>query len=477
VPDATPAPLFTYSGDLRAFYFGRTNGNTCLTCKVKGAPDATAFNSGVLLHGELKVPRSAFSLGVTYFGAYPFGANPSGPLRNAGYNPELDNTLPGYSLSVLGEYYMQYRTAGTLFRTGRQIITTPWANAADSRVSPEAFQGTSISGNVTPDLNLGAMYIARFRSRVISAFNADTLLTSCNTASSTGKGPIAGVSGSFTVPGDPCNKQQTTSGFSEFSATYSLHHAVAAGINQYRINDIAEMTWVTAQYTLASSPLKPFLAGQFLAEANAGSSLVGTVDAHMAGVQFGTGLIEDLNLTVGYDGSPAVGSVVPVKKCKGTAPSPTAALPGVIFGGVADTTNKSVPPGDVMCYAGGIASPYSDNQATDPLYTTSLTQGLADVHKPGSGLKAALAWQAPDARLRLTVSQAWYDYSLPGADAGISNADNRTEFDADVQYFFGSVSREHPFKGLSIRQRYGDRAQTFSPYDFKYSRTQLEYTF
>ncbi len=41
-----PPPLFTYAGDIRAYYFGRTNGDTCLTCKVKGQPNARAFQTG-----------------------------------------------------------------------------------------------------------------------------------------------------------------------------------------------------------------------------------------------------------------------------------------------------------------------------------------------------------------------------------------------------------------------------------------------
>ncbi len=91
--------------------------------------------------------------------------------------------------------------------------------------------------------------------------------------------------------------------------------------------------------------------------------------------------------------------------------------------------------------------------------------------------KTALAWQTNDRRLKATISDAWYDYTLPGNVAGVGNADSRSEFDFDIQYFFNRVNRKGPYKGFSIRQRYGDRTQTYSPYDFKYSRTQLEYTF
>jgi hypothetical protein len=477
-PTPTATPLFTYNGDLRAYYFGRTNGNTCFTCKTKGTPDATAFEFGGELHGQLNVPHTPFSLAGTYFGAYPFGANAPGPLNSVGYNPLVDNTLPGYPLSLWGEEYIQYKNSGTFFQSGREVINTPWTNPSDSRITPESFQGTLINTNITSDLNVGVMYMARFRSRVESAFNSNSLLTSCNTANPTGKAPAQNLSGTFTVPGDPCNKQRTTSGFGEASANYKIGKTgFSVGATQYEVYDIASMTWVTAQHAFdKASPLAPYLAGQYLSENNAGASYIGTVHAHMAGAQFGANVYHNLLFTLGYDGSPYTTTVVKTKFC-GTPSSPTAASPYAVFGGVGDTSIKTVPAGYVTCYGGGIASPYTDSLATDPLYTTSLTQGLADTHKPGTGLKAALGWQTNNGRLKLLVSQAWYDYWLPGLNKVTSNVDYRNEFDADIQIFFNPVRPGHPYKGFSIRQRYGDRTQTFSPYDFKYSRSQLEYTF
>lgn len=238
------------------------------------------------------------------------------------------------------------------------------------------------------------------------------------------------------------------------------------------------MTWLSAQYNfMKASKFNPYIAGQFLAENNTGASLIGTVHSDASGTQLGATIYHSLNFTVGYDGTPHAAYVVRSKYCKGTASEPTSASPFVIFGGVSDTSNKSLPSGYVTCYGGGIASPYTDNQATDPLFTTSLTQGMADVHKPGTSAKAAFTWQTNDRRLRVGLSDAWYYYVLPGNVTGVGNADARSEFDFDIWYFFNRVKPKGPYKGLSIRQRYGDRTQTYSPYDFKYSRTQLEYTF
>ena len=481
-PRATTMPIFAYGGILRAYYFGRTNGDTCLTCKVKGSPNATVFNFGGLLHGQINVPHSPWALGATYFGAYPFGANWPGPLNNIGYNPQVDNTIPGYALSVFGEAYIQYKSPGTFGQSGREILRasqSPWAHASDTRIEPEAFQGTLLSTNPTPDLTIGAMYMPRYKSRVTSAFNANTLLTSCDTAFPTGKGPVPGIKGTFTLPGDTCNPQQTSHGFSMFSASYSFGDSgLTAGAYAYQVYDIVSMTWLTAQYNFAKrSKANPYLGGHFLAENNLGRSLIGAVHNYTGGGQFGATIAHNLNFTAGYDGAPATAYVVPSTKCKGTLASPTGPSPGVIFGGTPDTTNKAVPKGDVVCYGGGIASPYTDPYTSDPLYTTSLTQGMVESRKPGTAVKVQLAWQTNDRRLRLYATDAWYNYSLPGGASGVSNGDGRAEFDLDGWYYFSRVPSSGPYRGLSLRQRYGDRTFSFAPFEFKSSRTQLEYDF
>jgi len=270
-----------------------------------------------------------------------------------------------------------------------------------------AFQGTQLNGNLTPTLNLGVMYIPRFRARANSAFNANTLLTSCDTAFPTGKGPIVGVAGTFTVPGDPCNKPQHSQGFLQFSAQATFPHiGLAAQAYQYEIYDITTMTYVNAVWNFnKGARANPYVAGQFLDESSTGNHLVGLVHNSTYGGQFGATIAKNLNLIVGYNGSPALSSVVAAQNC-GTASSPKAASTRGVFGGVSDTSTPGLPPRLVTCWRGGIASPYTDNYATDPLYTTQISQGLADVHKPGTGSKIALAWQSNDKRLRILASNA-----------------------------------------------------------------------
>jgi outer membrane porin, OprD family len=480
-PAPTPTPLFTYSGDVRAFYFGRTNGNSCLTCKPKGSPNATAFNFGGSLHGQINIPHTPWALGATYMGAYPFGANAPGPLNNIGYNPQIDNTVPGYPLSVFGEEYLQYKNAGTFGQIGKEMLTatqSPWANSADTRILPATYQGTQISTSPTADLTIEAMYIARWKSRVTSAFNSNTLLTSCNTAYPTDKGPVQGASGTFTVPGDLCSMQRTTHGFGLASASYVFGASgLALSAYQYQIYDLVDMTWLSGQYNFAKrSFANPFVAGQFLAENNDGQSYLGVVHNHTVGGLIGTNVANNLTFTAGYDNAPATRYVVPTAQCKGTLSSPVGPKLDAIFGGLPDPS-ESAPKGFVVCYGGGVASPYTDGYTSDPLYTTSLTQGMSEVTKPGTAAKTTLTWFADNHRLRLLASDAWYSYSLPGSIKNIGNGDGRMEFDLDAWFFLNAVHPGQPYKGLSIRQRYGDRTFSFAPFEFKSSRTQLEYDF
>jgi hypothetical protein len=480
-PAPTPTPLFSVGGYIRAFYFGRTNGDSCLTCKPNGSPNATGFNFGGFLRGQINIPRTPWSLGASYMGAYPFGANAPGPLNNIGYNPHVDNTLPGYSISVFGEAYAQYKNAGTFGQIGKEMLTpaqSPWANSADTRILPAAFQGAQIATSLTSDLSLEAMYMARWKSRVTSAFNSNTLLTSCNTAYPTGKGPVAGIKGSFTVPGDYCAAQRTTHGFALGSVAYVFGSSgLTVSAYQYRMYDLLDMTWLSGQYNFAKrSFANPYVAAQYLAENNDGQSFLGAIHNHTTGALIGTNVARNLSLTAGYDYAPATRYVVPATDCKGSLATPATPAPRAIFGGLPDTADRSVSKGFVACYGGGIASPYTDGYTSDPLYTTSLTQGMSEVTKPGTAVKATLTWVSNDRRLRVLASDAWYDYSLPGRIANVANGDARSEVDFDLWFYFNRVQPGRPYEGLSLRQRYGDRTFSFAPFEFKSSRTQLVYS-
>ena len=125
---------------------------------------------------------------------------------------------------------------------------------------------------------------------------------------------------------------------------------------------------------------------------------------------------------------------------------------------------------------GGIASPYTDSYSTDPLFTTSMIQGIVDRRAAGSGVKIAATYTSPDKRLVLLVSRAFWDYGTLGAPQ------QTDETDADAMYHFSAMRPHEPYKGLLARYRYGVRDQTdVAVYGglplFKYNRAQIEYDF
>ena len=485
-PSAAPVNPLKISGNVRAFYFTRTNRNSNWQTGG-GTPNAAAFALGGKFHAEFNFPTTPWTVGASYFGSTDLQSSPGAPSVKGfsnpgpGFNPRVDNTLPGYPISTLGEMYLQYKDKIFTGQTGKEIINTPWANASDSRIVPVIFQGTWLSAAVSPRLTLAAYDMARFKSRVTSAFNSNTLLTSCNTAGPKtgpgapgGKGPIqdpfTGFASTAGVPGDPCNTQQTNAGFLLLQGSYKFGSSgLVANIYNYQFYDIANLMQIDAKYNYnAKSPHNPFVAAQYFAENDIGKTLIGTIHNHTYGFQFGESFSKNIDWAASYNNMPQTAYVVPTATC-GTGVNG-------IFGGIANKTAPGLPAGQVLCYGGSIASPYTDSYATDPVFTTQISQGLADVHKPGQGLKLAATFQSSNKRLRVIASNAWYYYGLPAPGFGIAQ-DNRTEFNLDGTWFFNQVVSGKPYRGFSLRHRYADRGQTTSPFNFKYNRTQLEYAF
>jgi hypothetical protein len=204
------------------------------------------------------------------------------------------------------------------------------------------------------------------------------------------------------------------------------------------------------------------MAFQYVAENDIGRALLGTIHNHTYGFQIGASFSKNIDAALSYNNMPQ--QLYVTNTCSST--------PGGVFGGVKGPAVAGQP-GFNYCYGGSVASPYSDSYATDPLFTTTISQGLADVHKPGSGIKGAVTLQTNNHRWKAIIAQAYYSYGLPVA----GGTDNRSETNVDVQYFFNAVDPKKPYHGFSIRHRYADRIQTANPFDFKYNRTQLEFTF
>jgi hypothetical protein len=434
------------------------------------------------LHVGYTFGKSGVSAGGTYLYANPLNgcANPlfqlpgspnfncqllTAPQAIAGGNPQHlnpDNTLPGYSLSTFYETYLQYEKNGLFARIGDQVISTPWAWSADTRIKPHSFQGADIAYQISPRFDVEVTGITRFQPRTTNDWLQTTLLT-------------AALTGGF---------QYGRLGYKQGPVVANLHY--------YHFDDLAYFEWLDAKYTYARpEKIQPFVAIQVGNERSVGSSIVGKINSQVYGMQIGATILKNVTLAVSADVIPhrienlptgftcnaATGMITPAQ----SFPAPTAGF----FVGLNVPQCFNNPTGPAQVVFGGIASPYTDSEGTDPLFTTSLTQGMVDRRSSGDSQKVQLTYTSSDKRLIAYVSEAWYNYGFS------SFPDTTVEFNADALYRLSPV-RSGLYRGLSLRYRYGARTDDHSaaidhqnrpgtffgslPY-FVYSRAQLEYDF
>ena len=476
-PSPAPAPhrAFAWSGYERTYYFTRYNGGT--------AENQASENNAIDL-------KAAYDLGggLSVGGQYLF-ADPLNGCRSA-YDAthayagngcamaptKPDNTLPGYELNALYEAYLTYAAHGASVQLGDMTIDTPWANASDSRLKPVAFQGVRAGYRLNDAWRVDAGYFDRFEDRVQSNFVDGTLITQ------NGAFPD---DGGVATTGIPKGGIVTTNGWEYGRIGYSGTTA-SANAYLYAFQNIANAVWADAKFSLAPrSSAKPFLALQAGTETSTGSAQAGIISSRVIGAQLGLDLGKGITLTAAWNDIPqksasyAAGSLPAGVVCSQKAGS-IDALTGdsgyFLPNGGTPSCSVDSATGATTVYYGGWASPYTDSYATDPLFTTSISQGMADRHSPGSAVKVALTAFTASKQLRIITSEAFYDYG--NGTAGVSPTQ---EFDLDGTWFF-SKPRGGAYHGWSLRHRYADRVTWETPVfggtnDFKYNRTQLEYDF
>lgn len=491
VPASSPTPkAFNFRGYVRAYDFTRQN--------ASGFPSTAnqlnqhSFNMGTGLHVDYTFGRSGFSIGGSYFYANPFNgcADPrSTAFKCATLTPAQallfpehlnpDTTLPAYSLSTFYEAYIQYSKNGLFAKVGDQVINTPWTPVADTRLKPIAYQGADLAYRINQNFTVEVMDMDRFQFRTTSDFLRANLLTGVLTELPHGGGP-------------PISAAGQTGGFQNGRLSYTSKN-LTSNFNYYHFLDIANLAWLDGRYTFSGTKIRPFIGAQVLAEKSTGAAILGKVNSQVYGLQLGATILKNVVLTMAADVIPrhvenlpagvtcpaATRQITPAQ----TFPNPSAGF----FVPLNAPQCIPNPNGTVSVEYGGVASPYTDSTAADPLYTTSLTQGMVDRRAPGSSEKVALTYTSSDKRLVLYVSRAYYDY-------GFNNFPDQTnETDGDATYYLRPFPPRGPYRGLMVRWRYGVRTDNRSsalnfpagypaaffgslPY-FVYNRAQLQYDF
>lgn len=480
-PAATPAPKATanplsYRGYVRLYDFTRQNASTGIG--GAGATNQQSIVPALSLHADYRLGDSGFSIGGSYLYSNPLNncetpqshlAPPCGKVKPLALNP--DDTLPAYTLNTFYEGYLRYKDAHLTGTIGDQLINTPWANASDSRLKPAAFQGVDVAYLLPHGFSIDVMDMTRFESRTNSTFDNKTLLTSFN----------LGYTGLPSYIFSPGGTGFAASGFQYGRFGYANPKGLTANVYDYQFDDIANLAWLDLKYTPANQPMKPFIAFQGGEERNVGASQIGKIDSQVFGAQIGASVTKTISVSLGYNEVP--------RKIDRVATLPAGITCNAKFQVAAkagSTMPYLLPANGPECMAngdgtfsvlyGGIASPYTDSYATDPLFSTSLTQGMVDRRAPGDGAKLAATYTSLDRRLIVSVSRAYYNYGW------LLGEQQTAETDADAQFYLSPLRRSGPYKGLLVRYRYGartfDNVATYGGAPlFKYNRLQFEYDF
>ncbi len=500
----TPNPLSMH-GFVRSFYFTRQNASNNPGAQFNFTPGAkyssagvnqASWNTAVALGGDYNFPGGGWDVGGTYLYANPINGPCVVPANHAKGavcvtqappNTNPDDTLPGFTLSTFYEAYLKYKAYGWSGAMGNILFDSPWANPADSRLKPAAFEGAYLGYTFPSGLTFQGADMLAYENRTSSAFSRQTLMTSYP-AGNNGQAPNIVVPGGAGI---------NTNGFAMGKVGYANPSGTgfAADGYFYGISDLVNMWWGDAKYTLPGS-WAPFIAVQGGTEQNSGQSYIGKINSQAYGAQIGATIAKNFQLTVGYDAIPWKTDTINLPTgvtCNNSnfQVSAKATLAYVLPLNAAQCfTNTN---GTTQIYYGGWASPYTDNYDSDPLFTTNVTQGMADRRAPGTSWKAAIQYTSTNQKWIFIASDAWYNYGNALAP------ENTNTWVLDGRYRFGHVGKG-PYHGLVLRDRYIQRtlSNTFCGANgttscppgasigssefgglplFKYNRAQIEYDF
>jgi hypothetical protein len=502
-PPPTPNPL-TLGGYFRSYYFTRQNASNNPGTQFDFASGAkynsngvnqATWTNGAAVSADYHWADSGWHIGGMYFYSTTFGpcAVPANNAKGAECvsqvppNTNQDDTLPAFHLSTFDQAYLGWSADRLDGEVGNVFFNSPWANESDGRVKPAAFQGAYFGWTTPGGLTLQGADMWAFENRTSNTFNNQTLLTSFPA----GGGGLA--SNIYNQGGVGINSP----GFGYAKVGYASPNGISADGYFYGVTDLVTMWWGDVKYTFNQSSWAPFIALQGGTEDNNNLSYIGKVDSQVFGAQLGANITKNLVLTAGYDQIPWKNDTVFLPKnvtCSNSNYQITAKGATLAYVLPLDAaqcfTNAN---GTTDIYYGGWASPYTDNYATDPLFTTSIDQGMVDRRAPGSSVKVALTFTSTNRKWIFLASDAWYNYGNALAP------ENTNDWNLDGQYHFSQVPVHGPYHGLLLRYRYMARtlSNTFcgasgtncpagaslgSTYLgglplFKYNRAQLEYDF
>ncbi len=539
-PTPSPTPFY-WSGRIRSYFFTRQNASNNPGVQYRGAGkcnniggSSTCVNQATLaqsidLHADYRF-TGGWNVGTTYFYADPF----SGPCATAATHakglpcvsqapPNLnpDDTVPGFIVNTFYEAYVAYAARSFSAKIGDQLFASPWAGPLDTRLKPAAFQGVDFK-DVTPG---GVTYevadMVQWENRTSSTFQSNTLITSFPS----GGGGLApnilqpGCYGrsctGFTSPGflyahlgDDAPGAKCTANAND--AANAIDEAnpgnnpvrgddskldYKADAYYWGVSQIVDMFWGSGCYEWKRQRLMPYVAVQGGWESSSGSQLAGKIRSSLAGLQVGAHA-KYVKLAASFDAVPwhydaLVGRLPGAATCSKQTSQVNAGSGSFPYFLPINAAQCLESRDSTTIAYGGWASPYTDGYATNPLFTTQISQGMPDRRAPGTSWGLSATYESRNHRVVFGASDAWYDYGNRIAP------ETTHEWDLDGTYYFGAHCDDIRYRGFKFRYRYAERtlSNTFCGASqtncsatagtiilgglplFKYNRAMLEYDF
>ncbi len=150
---------------------------------------------------------------------------------------------------------------------------------------------------------------------------------------------------------------------------------------------------------------------QYVDEHSEGRAVIGRVANDTYGVQLAANLNRNVLFALGFD-------TAPIRYQTVAATSATKAAQGIFLPAGGTSATVGLGRGLYRLAYGGIASPYTEAYTADPLYTTSISQGMVERHSPGTAYKASLTFTPDSKRVKGILSQVTMTTETPSVRTG-----------------------------------------------------------
>jgi len=149
-----------FTGKMRVFYFDRSYDDGDSDTKGIGRkPNSSTFTGGGILKYE-SGNYYGMKFGLAYYGNHKIGS--VFDRIDAKGASMLDNDGSFDDIAFLGEAYLQYDIGNTMFKIGRQQLSTPLIQGHDLRLLPSVYEAAIIRNKDIPDTMIELGFVDRY---------------------------------------------------------------------------------------------------------------------------------------------------------------------------------------------------------------------------------------------------------------------------------------------------------------------------